>query len=125
MPVNEPLWVDLAKQAPYMVLMVAIVYMFLRFIEQWETRRAADAKKLEEERTNNAKQLEEMRQKHDSEINAMWASAIKTLVDEQNKTAKAISEALAEHEKASRDRYERMGITKELLVAAKEQLSKS
>ncbi len=116
--------VESAKQAPALVALVVlvliIIQLFLKAMDKREDQRIAHDKQMEAERTTNAKALEETRQKHESATIAMLADAIKHTSDEFSKTAKLIIDALDDHEGASKERYEKMGITKDLLEAAKE-----
>ena len=113
--------IEAAKQVPAMVVLVAIVWLFLAAEDKRDAQRVANAKQLEQERSINAQRLEEARQKHESEMNAMWASHIKSLVETQREIYKAIADTLSDHEKASQERYEKMGITKDLLDVARKQ----
>ena len=107
-----------------MVIILVVMYMLLNREDKRDEKRTENAKQLAAERQTSAKELEQMRQKHEIEINTMWASAIKNLVDSQQATAKTIAEALDDHEKASQERYAKMSITKDLFEAAKERLKK-
>ena len=116
--------IESAKQVPALValvvLVVVITRLFLAAEDKRELQRIANDKQQEAERAANAKALEEMRQKHESQTIAMLADAIKHTADEQSKTAKLIIEALDDHEEKSKERYDKMNITKDLLEAAKD-----
>ena len=116
--------IESAKQVPALValvvLVVVIIRLFLAAEDKREAQRIANDKQLETERSTNAKALEEMRQKHESQTIAMLAEAIKHTSDEFSKTAKMIIDALDDHEEKSKDRYQKMNITKDLLEAAKD-----
>jgi len=101
--------VEMARQIPSAVAVIGMAYLFLKAEKEREERRVVNAKEMEKERRD-----------HELMINNMWATYIKTLVDKQNETYLAIAGALESHEEASKDRYERMGITKELLQAVKQ-----
>lgn len=116
----DNLWAKLAEQAPYMVIIVLLVIVFLRYIEKIEERRVNNAKELEASRQAHEDELEEKRETHNREINAMWAGSIKLVTDQQKAMQEAFLAALKDHEEKSRERYEKMGITKDLLEAAKE-----
>jgi len=109
---NE-LLVELARQIPSAVAVIGMAFLFLKAEKEREERRVVNAKEMEKERRD-----------HELMINNMWATYIKTLADKQDEAYVAIAEALADHEKASSERYERMGITKDLLKAVKERMEK-
>jgi hypothetical protein len=117
---NESLFIELAKQVPNLVIFLLIIYMFQKGDEKKELQRVENARRLEDKREAHEKALEVGRQAHDTQMNNMWANYIKSIIDQQNATFKVIMDALNDHELASKERYERMGITKELLDAAKE-----
>lgn len=104
---------ELAKNIPVAVAMIFIVWLFL-----------SNDNKREEQRIANAKSMEQERKAHDLQVNAMWATSFKQLVDTVQDGQVQIVAALKEHERASRERYEKMGITKDLFDAAKERLKK-
>jgi len=109
---NEVL-IEMAKQVPGALAVIGTVYLFLKAESERENRRIANAKEMEMER-----------RAHEIEKNNMWSSFIKNLIDSQNNASAVISNALAEHEIASKERYEKMGITNDLLKVAKETLKK-
>jgi hypothetical protein len=100
---------ELARQIPNAVAVIIMAWLFLTFERQREERRI-----------KNAEDLEKERRQHELHINNMWATYIKQLVASQNEAFESIAQTLAEHERASRERYERMGITDALIQAAKE-----
>jgi len=109
---NEVL-IEMAKQVPGALAVIGTVYLFLKAENEREQRRITNAKEMEMER-----------RAHEIEKNEMWSSFIKNLIDSQNNSSTVIANAIAEHEVASRDRYEKMGITNDLLKVAKENLKK-
>jgi hypothetical protein len=114
------LMIEIAKQAPYLVGLILLVWMFQLAEEKREKQRVENAKILEDKREAHEIKLEEKRQVHDQQMNNMWASYIKSIIDQQNETVKSLMEAINDHEEASQRRYERMGITKELIDAVKQ-----
>lgn len=98
----------MVKQVPSAAAVIGMAYLFLRAEEKRELRRVEDAKEKEKERRD-----------HELQINNMWASYIKSLIDKQDETYELIAKSLSEHEKSSQERYDRIGITKDLLVAIK------
>lgn len=101
----------LAVGVPAAVAVILTVWMFLRAEE-----------KREERRETNAKDKENERRAHELRINEMWVANIKTIVAKTDNTFRMISQALQEHEEASAERYERMGVTQNLIKLAKENL---
>lgn len=104
---------ELIKNLPVAAAMIYIVMLFLNA----ENKRA-------QQHIENAKIVEQQRKEHDLQISNMWATSFKQLVEQVNIGQQAIANALSEHEQASRERYERMGITDDLLKLAKEKLRK-
>lgn len=99
----------LIKELPVAAALILIVYLFL-----------SNDNKREQQRIENAKAMEAERKNHEMQINAMWAQHIKMLVDNQTEGNTTIVKALTEHELNSQRRYERMGITKDLLDSVRE-----
>ena len=106
-------YIEMIKQAPMGAAMIIIVYLFL-----------STENKREQQRIENAKSIEQERKQHDLNIMNMWAGNFRQLVEQVNLGQREIAKVLSEHEKASKERYEKMGITGDLLDAAKEQLRK-
>lgn len=109
---NEVL-LEMAKQVPVGLAIIFIVYLFQN-----------NENKREQQRIDNAKTMEQERKAHELQLNNMWATAFKNLIDEIKSGQKAIADALATHDSAERERYERMGITKDLVDVAKANLTK-
>lgn len=101
--------IEFGRQAPYVGLMVVLVLIFLNWIQ-----------KSEATRTENAKELDEERREFEREINAMWANAIRSMMEQQEKAQAALMSALDRHELASQQRYERMRKTDDLIQAIQE-----
>jgi hypothetical protein len=117
---NE-LLIELVKQAPVLAGLIVLVWMFQLAEEKRERQRVENAKLLEDKREAHETNMETKRQTHDSQMNNMWASYIKSIIDQQNESIKALMELINDHETSSQRRYERMGITKELIDAVKAQ----
>lgn len=109
----DDLWKEMIKQIPVAVAMIYIVNMFL-----------TNEAKREEARTANAKEREQERRAYELQINSMWASNFKNIIDQINEGNSKLVSALVEHERNSKERYEKMNITSDLLKVAKEQLKK-
>jgi nicotinamide mononucleotide adenylyltransferase len=114
----------LAKEIPNAVALIVVVMMFLTFMRQNEDKRLLHDKTLEDQRVENAKQREIERRAHEIEMNSMWANYIKSLVEQVNSGHQAIVAALKTHEQESQDRYDRIGVTNDLLRAARDQQTK-
>lgn len=106
-------YVEMIKQAPLGAAMIIIVYLFL-----------TTDNKREQQRIENAKERATEQRAYDMQVQNMWASNIKAIIEKVDGGQRMIADALNEHERASRERYEKMGITDDLLQAAKEMLKK-
>lgn len=109
----DNVWIEMAKASPIGLAMIAIVYIFV-----------TNENKREQQRIENAKERAAEQRAFDSQVQSMWANHIKGLIDKVDEGQKMIATALNEHERSSRERYEKMGITDDLLQAAKEMLKK-
>ena len=85
-----------------------------------ENRREAGAAALESQRESHEKTMQDRQIKHSDDVLQLYASFNQQLINEIKLSHNAIMNKLAEHEQESEDRYERMGITKDLLRAATE-----
>jgi hypothetical protein len=99
-------WIKFIEQAPWAAAIIFTVYMFLKHL-----------KDLDQARSLNAANMARERREHELQINNMWAVNIKTLVEKQDEMFGLIAQSLAEHEKASKERYEKMSVTKDLIAA--------
>lgn len=106
-------YVEMIKQAPMGAAMIIIVYLFL-----------TTENKREQQRIENAKERMAEQRAFDLQVQGMWVTNIKSLIDKVDDGQKTIAQALSDHERLSRERYEKMGITDDLLQAAKENLRK-
>lgn len=97
-------WLEMARNVPSAMAVIATVYLFLRANEKNEQVRIDAAKERESERRN-----------HELQMNNTWASYIKAIVEKQDETLKLVSGALKEHEDASAERYRKMNNTQELI----------
>lgn len=104
-------YVEMIKQAPMGAAMIIIVYLFL-----------TTENKREQQRIENAKERMAEQRAYDVQVQSMWANNIKSIIDRVDEGQKMIAQALNEHERMSRERYEKMGITDDLLQYAKENL---
>jgi hypothetical protein len=114
---NE-VWVKFIEQAPWAAAMTLIVYLFLRHQREIEHSREANAAAMAKERREAEAQAVRERREYEQQKDAMWATWIKNLIDQQNNSAKQLADALAAHDRASEKRYEKLGVTKDLIQAA-------
>ena len=101
----------MAKASPIGLAMIAIVWIFV-----------TQESKREQQRIENAKERAIEQRAYDMQVQNMWANNIKAIIEKVDGGQKMIADALNEHERASRERYEKMGITDDLLKYAKENL---
>ena len=104
----------LGEASPY--LLFVILYIILD--HRREERRTANAAALEERREAHEKEMQERQIRHDTDVLQVWAGFNQNLVEEIKSSHAAIMQKLDEHENESEKRYERMGITKDLMKAA-------
>lgn len=109
----DNVWIEMAKASPIGLAMIAIVWIFV-----------TNENKREQQRIENAKERAIEQRAYDMQVQSMWANNIKSIIEKVDVGQRMIADALNEHERASRDRYEKMGITDDLLQAAKEMLKK-
>lgn len=121
---SDGVMLEVAKQIPFAVLLFAAILVFLDHLKKVDSARMLHDKDMETLRITAAKERETEQRTHQNNMNNMWAVNIKNIVDRQEQTAKMIADALSAHEEASRERYEKMNITKDLYDAAKETLRK-
>lgn len=93
-----------AKDAPYVVVFVFMIIYFLRYL-----------KENEERRQSHENELERKREAFTREMNNMWANSIKLVTEQTSTMHESLLAALQHHEEASQRRYERMGITRDLM----------
>lgn len=114
----------LTEQAPWAAVVLLLILAFLQYMGKQEDKRLAHDKEQETSRILAAKEREQDRREHEMAIANMQAQNMKALIDSIEATMKAVADTIADHEKASRERYEKMNITNDLLTVAKSQLGK-
>jgi hypothetical protein len=102
--------IELIRQVPNAAAVILMAYLFLKA-----------EKEREERRVSNAKEMEAERRTHELNINNMWASYIKNIIDHQDDMSSALMKSISDHETASKERYEKMRITQELIDAVNAQ----
>ena len=117
-------WVKLIEQAPSAAIIVVVVYMFLTYLGKLEDKRMAHDTEAEKQRTDNAKERERERRDHEIAIAGLQANAMKQMLEQMETGMETIAKTLAEHDKASRERYEKIGMTKDLIAAVKDDKDK-
>ena len=114
-------WIKFIEQAPWAAAYIFTVSMFLNFISKSEDKRMEHEKTLEDKRIAAAKEREQERRTHETTIANMQAQNMKQLLEYVEAQMQKQTNALIDHEKASQDRHERLGMTKELIAAVKEE----
>ena len=105
----DTVWQELIKALPW-----GFVLLAMRFLE------IKDQKEQRIERASNAAEKAKVERDFDLEKNKLWMETIKNSMDGY----KEIVSALEMMKKDLIDKYESMGITKDLLDAARRELSK-
>jgi hypothetical protein len=108
--------IEILKASPYL----GFILLFIWFEAGREEKRVKNAESLETRRENHEKLMQEKQLQHERDMNTLWAGYIQELVDGIEKSHQELMKRLDEHEKKSDDRYDRIGITKDLLKAAAE-----
>ncbi len=109
----EQVWQELIKALPWGFVLIAMRYLEIK-----------DQKDQRIERANNAADKAKVERDFEMEKNKLWAETIKTILDRQVETTKQIVSAIANMEKDLQEKYESMGITKDLLDAARRELAR-
>jgi hypothetical protein len=104
----DSIWPDLARNIPSAMAVIATIYIMSYFEERREKRRE-----------DNAKQMSQENREHEVKIQNMWQSSISLMNAKTDETFRLISEMLDNHESASVERYEKMGVTQDLIKMAK------
>lgn len=115
-------WVEMAKQVPAALAVVLVVMLFLKAEDTREIRRIANAKEIGDTQRAHEVQLENARRGRELEINNLWASTVKNLMDSQNKANEAIVDAVADLKKTTMEQYSKLGITQDLFKSMKDDL---
>lgn len=102
------------EASPYL----AFVLAFIWFEARREEKRVANAAALETRREAHEKAMQEKQLQHDRDTHTLWASYINQLVNEVKASNQAIIEKMDEHDQRDADRYEKLGITKDLFSRA-------
>lgn len=110
----DEVWKTLIQAAPWGFVIIVMRYLEIKTTKDERIERAANAaQKAKEDR------------EHEIEKNKLWSETIKNILDRQAESSKAIVEAIAKMERDLQEKYESMGITKDLLDAARRELSRS
>lgn len=110
----ETVLVKIVDASPYL----GFVLLFIWFEYIREQKRIAGAEALETRREAHEKAMQEKQLQHDRDINTLWSAYIQEMVNEIKNSHTDILRMLEEHEFESEKRYERMGITKDLINRA-------
>lgn len=109
----DVVWQELIKALPW-----GFVLIVMRFLE------IKDQKEQRIERAANAADKAKVEREFEMEKNKLWAETIKTALDRTTSSTEKIVNALAAMEKDLQDKYESMGVTKDLLDAARRELAR-
>lgn len=110
----DEVWKTLIQAAPWGFVIIVMRYLEIR-----------NTKEERAERASNAAQKATEDRNHEIEKNKLWAETIKNILDRQAESSKAIVDAIAKMERDLQEKYESMGITKDLLDAARRELVRS
>lgn len=108
------------EASPYL----GFILIWLWFESKREDKRITGAAELETRREEHEKKMQEKELQHQRDINQLWALHFQNIVNEIKAGNQALIQKLEEHDRASAERYERMGITKEMLKMASEQAAR-
>lgn len=114
--------IELAKQVPAALAVMGVVWLFLRYMESQELKRSANAKEIGETYRAHEIHIQNISRGRDLEMNNLWASTVKNIMQNQDVSAQAIVSALATLEKNITESYEKLGVTQDLLKAARAEL---
>ena len=115
--------VEMAKQVPAALAVVGVVWLFLRYMENQEIKRIANAKEQGDTQRAHDIQMQNVVRGRDLEMNNLWASTVKNIMENQNKSSAEITEAIKEMQKDMVTQYEKLGITKDLWDAARNEIN--
>ena len=109
----DAVWQELIKALPWGFVIIVLQYLQLK-----------DRKEERTERAINAAEKSIKDKEHDSEKNKLWSETIKSILDRQTESSNAIVSAIKEMQKDLQEKYEAMGITKDLLDAARREIAR-
>lgn len=121
---SDNILLEVAKQAPWAVILFAVIFIALRHVKEEAAAARQYNKDMEAMRIAAAKERENERRQHESTLANMQAANIRSLIDNVSQSSKEIAEALKLHEENSKDRYDKMSITKDLLDTARETIAR-
>lgn len=107
-------WQELIKALPWGFVIIVLQYLQLK-----------DRKEERTERATNAADKAELDRTHEMEKNKLWAESVKYAIDEQSKSAQNIIMAISAMQKDIQEKYDAMGITKDLLDAARREIART
>jgi hypothetical protein len=115
---------ELIKALPWGFVLIAMQYLNLRNQEKERQERAANLKDADAQRASNAAEKAKVERDFEMEKNKLWAETIKTVLDRQTEASQSIVGALLALKEDLQKKYDSMGITKDLLDAARRELGK-
>lgn len=100
----EEVWKSLASNIPSAVAVIFTVWIMTSVDERRDIRREANAKlKADEDRA------------HELKIHEMWRDNFMMMNAKTDETYKLIAAGMKSHEEADQERYEKLGLTRDLL----------
>jgi hypothetical protein len=121
----DAVWQELIKALPWGFVLIVMRYLEIKDQKEQRVERAANAKEAEALRVANAAEKARVERDFEMEKNKLWAETIKTVLDRQTEASQRIVTALTAMQKDLSDKYDSMGITKDLLDAARREIAKN
>ena len=112
--IETTIFTKIIEASPYL----GFVLLFIWFEAKREEKRVENASRLETRREEHEKMMQEKQLQQEREVNTLWASYIQQIVNEVKASNLAIIEKMDEHDQKDADRYEKLGITKDLFSRA-------
>lgn len=120
----DAVWQELIKALPWGFVLIVMRWLEIKDQKEQRIERAANAAQKAEDERKFAAEKSESERKYDMEKNKLWSESIKYSIDKQSESSIAITTAIKEMQKDLQEKYESMGITKDLLDAARRELAK-
>lgn len=101
-------WIEALKQAPSAAVIILTVYIMMVFQDKQDVRRI-----------EAAKEKSALDREHNYALEQMQQNNIKMLVIGFEDAIKMIGDKMDKHDEATKQRYEKLGITQDLIKAAR------
>jgi hypothetical protein len=112
---------ELVRNLPAAAAVMFTVYIMLYFEERREKRREENAKSKSQEDRDHEVTIAQMLHNNILTITNSHKETAQLILDRTNETFMGIKDDLEDHERSSKERYDRMQITQDLVRLAKEQ----